>query len=83
MPVVWFSLLLADEAFDFDRRAQVAELNSAVRRGLSPRQAAGCVEINTVDGFQGREKDIIVFSCVRSSAGGIGFLAVRRPAIRS
>jgi predicted DNA helicase len=36
------------------------------------------VEINTVDGFQGREKDVIVFSAVRS-AESIGFLAdVRR-----
>jgi senataxin len=31
------------------------------------------IEINTVDGFQGREKDVIIFSCVRSG-DRIGFL---------
>lgn len=38
------------------------------------------VEVNTVDGFQGREKHIIILSCVRarSSSGGIGFIADRR-----
>ncbi|CAM9517575.1 unnamed protein product, partial [Discosporangium mesarthrocarpum] len=38
------------------------------------------VEISTVDAFQGREKDIILFSCVRAAGSrGIGFLAdVRR-----
>ncbi|XP_043720689.1 probable helicase MAGATAMA 3 [Telopea speciosissima] len=34
------------------------------------------VDINTVDGFQGREKDVAIFSCVRASSDkGIGFLA--------
>lgn len=37
------------------------------------------VEISTVDGFQGREKDVVIFSCTRAPGGGgrtghIGFL---------
>lgn len=37
------------------------------------------IEIKTVDGFEGREKEVIIFSTVRNNTGGyIGFLADRR-----
>ncbi|XP_062596972.1 uncharacterized protein LOC134258438 [Saccostrea cucullata] len=38
------------------------------------------IEISTVDGFQGREKEVIIFSCVRakSQSGSIGFMADRK-----
>jgi senataxin len=32
------------------------------------------VEFNTTDAFQGRESEVIIFSCVRASTKGIGFL---------
>ncbi|OMJ25781.1 Helicase sen1 [Smittium culicis] len=39
------------------------------------RKVLDSIDFNTVDGFQGQEKDIIFFSCVRSNENGIGFLS--------
>lgn len=46
------------------------------RLGLGPSDstADGGIEVNTVDAYQGREKDIIIISTVRSGSHGLGFL---------
>lgn len=37
------------------------------------------IEVSTIDGFQGQEKEIIIFSCVRTNRSkGIGFLSDSR-----
>lgn len=36
------------------------------------------IEFNTVDGFQGQEKEVIIFSCVRAGGSGVGFLEDNR-----
>ena len=60
-------------------RSQLRELRSR----FAQRYGDGIfstVEFNTTDAFQGRESEVIIFSCVRASAGrGIGFLSdIRR-----
>ncbi len=55
--------------------AQISELKAS----LQSRKYSSSIEIQTVDGFQGREKDLIVFSAVRSNANQIfGFLNDKR-----
>ena len=47
--------------------------------GLARAAEMHAVEVKTVDGFEGREKEVIIFSTVRNNqAGAIGFLADRR-----
>ncbi len=52
---------------------------SAQVRWIRERLRSAGVEVDTVDGFQGREKEVVVISLVRSNANGeIGFLADTR-----
>lgn len=69
---------------DFDFRVGVVSMYRAqiqeLRRTFQARFGADIVnkvDFNTVDGFQGQEKDIIILSCVRATTGGksVGFLA--------
>ncbi|KAM3415534.1 Helicase SEN1 [Cercospora zeina] len=55
-------------------KAQLREMKGAFVKKFG-QDIADFVEFNTTDAFQGRESEIIIFSCVRaSSAGTIGFL---------
>lgn len=54
--------------------AQKIKLKAAVQKAFS-HEAACRVEIDSIDGFQGKEKDLILFSAVRSNASNeLGFL---------
>lgn len=56
-------------------RAQVQLLRKELRKRVFFRPYRHLLTVNTVDGFQGQERDIILISLVRSNDGGdIGFL---------
>eukprot|EP00908_Phaeocystis_cordata_P022535 Transcript_4946.p3 GENE.Transcript_4946~~Transcript_4946.p3 ORF type:complete len:474 (+),score=230.79 Transcript_4946:2027-3448(+) len=57
---------------------QVRHLRRVIAEALGAERALE-LEVNSVDGFQGREKEVIIFSAVRSDLGrahtrGVGFL---------
>ncbi len=56
-------------------RGQITELKRAFRQRFGE-EVLSTVDFNTVDGFQGQEKDIIILSCVRSGPNlqSVGFL---------
>ncbi|KAI3647657.1 hypothetical protein MP228_007878 [Amoeboaphelidium protococcarum] len=59
-------------------KMQKVYLQNMFRRKFGP-EILNAVNINTVDGFQGQEKDVILFSCVRAnSRQAVGFLADER-----
>lgn len=74
--------------FDFDfrvgvvsmYRAQIVELKRHFEKRFG-RDIIGKVDFNTVDGFQGQEKDVIILSCVRAGPGlqSVGFLSGEPP----
>lgn len=57
-------------------RAQVSLLRSMIRREKRLKPLVQQISVNTVDAFQGQERDIIILSLVRQNpTGSIGFLS--------
>jgi senataxin len=55
-------------------KSQLQELKLRFQNRYGP-EILEAIEFNTTDAFQGRESEIIIFSCVRASpAGNVGFL---------
>ena len=59
-------------------KSQLALLRDRFQKAFGE-EIKDAVDFNTTDAFQGRESEVIIFSCVRASQSGIGFLAdIRR-----
>ena len=57
-------------------RDQIRPIKNQLNKHLD-RALAESIDVMTVDGFQGQEKDIIILSCVRAG-GGLGFITDTR-----
>lgn len=64
---------------------RLMDLSGSLGQGYGSRKGSSAslgrldIELNTVDGFQGREKDFVIISCVRANDhGSIGFLSDKR-----
>ena len=56
-------------------RAQVQLLRQTIKKKQGFKPYRRFISVNTVDGFQGQERDVIIISLVRSNdSGQIGFL---------
>ena len=53
---------------------QTRELNSQLGASLGELAREPAILVSNVDTFQGKESDVVVYSCVRSGHGGIGFV---------
>lgn len=59
-------------------KSQLKELRNTFRNHFGE-DITKRIDFNTTDAFQGRESEVIIFSCVRASGKGIGFLSdIRR-----
>jgi len=64
-----------DTAIISPYRAQVQYLRSLIKRSQVLKPVRRLISVNTVDGFQGQERDVVIISLVRSNdEGQIGFL---------
>ncbi|KAL3449256.1 SEN1 N terminal-domain-containing protein [Aspergillus insuetus] len=82
-----YERLLTDfREYDFSRKIGIITPYKGQLRELKSRFASkygnaifNMIDFNTTDAFQGRESEVIIFSCVRASNKGIGFLSdIRR-----
>ncbi|RAH79762.1 tRNA-splicing endonuclease [Aspergillus japonicus CBS 114.51] len=82
-----YERLLADfKGYNFDGKIGIITPYKGQLRQLKTQFSArygesilSRIDFNTTDAFQGRESEVIIFSCVRASNKGIGFLAdIRR-----
>ncbi|KAJ3322316.1 DEAD-box type RNA helicase [Boothiomyces sp. JEL0866] len=63
-------------------KEQIRQLKRAFKKQFGE-QILNYIDINTVDGFQGQEKDIIILSCVRASRdSSVGFLSDERRMVK-